>query len=196
MARRGRRSRRSLRRSTLLLAGAAAGLMWLWSQTWGPTLLYATGAIVLAAGLARVATASRRHRRRLQSLATLHGLLALTPMEFEYEVADLLLSIGFRDVHVTGKAGDLQADIVATDPDGHSTIVQCKRYAPDRTIGSPVIQSFVGMARIHHDCDRAIFVTTGSFTAPAQRLADEHDVELLDGDDLVDLFSERAGVFA
>ena len=178
------------------MAGAAAGLLWLWSQAWGPTLLYATGAIALAGGVTHLATASRRRQRRLRHLATMHGLLTLTPAEFEYEVADLLRSLGFTHVTVTGAAGDLQADIVATDPDGNSTIVQCKRYAPDRTIGSPVIQSFIGMARIHHDCDRALFVTTGSFTAPAQRLADEHDIELVDGLDLVEMFTARTAAFA
>ena len=191
-----RRRRTSFNRNAVLGAGAGAGLLWVWTQTWGPTLLYAIGAIAIAGGIAHLATASRRRQRHLKHLATMHGLLALTPLEFEYEVADLLRSLGFTEVLVTGAAGDLQADIVATDPDGHHTIVQCKRYAPERTIGSPVIQSFIGMARIHHDCDRAMFVTTGTFTAPAQHLADEHDIELLDGDDLVEMFAARTEAFA
>ena len=153
----------------------------------------ATGA---AAVVVWIATASRRRQRRLRCLATMSGLLALTPLEFEHEVGDLLRSLGFTHVTVTGKAGDLQADILATDPEGRETIVQCKRYAPDRTIGSPVIQSFVGMARIHHDCERAMFVTTGRFTAPACHLAEEHDIELIDGDDLVDMFNDRVAAFA
>lgn len=177
-------------------AGAGAGAAWLWSQPWGPEVLYAAAGIVVAGGVAHLATASRRRQRRLRHLATLDGLLALTPLEFEHEVAGLLSSLGFCDVEVTGMAGDLQADILAADPHGRDTIVQCKRYAPDRTIGSPVLQSFIGMARIHHDCERAMFVTTGRFTAPARALAQEHDVELLDGADLVELFAARHAAFA
>ena len=179
-----------------LLAGAAGATLWLWSQPWGPTLLFAAAAIVVAGRIARLATASRRRQAALRHLATMDGLLALTPLEFEHEIADLLVSLGFCDVEVTGAAGDLQADIVATDPDGRDTIVQCKRYAPDRAVGSPVLQSFVGMARIHHDCERALFVTTGRFTGPARDLAAAHDLELLDGADLVDLFAARSALFA
>ena len=168
----------------------------MYGQPWGPALLYSLAGIVVAGSIAHVATASRRRQRRRRALATLDGLLALTPAGFEHEVAELLRSLGFSDVRVTGTAGDLQADIVATDPDGRSTIVQCKRYAPERTIGSPVLQSFIGMARIHHECDRAMFVTTGRFTAPAHALADEHGVELLDGDALVDLFAAGPTVYA
>ena len=180
----------------LLLAILAGGLFWLWSQPWGPRLFYAIGGLAVTGGVLWLATASRRRQRRLRHLATMNGLLSLTPLEFEHEVADLLRSLGFSNVTVTGRAGDLQADIVAVDPQGRSTIVQCKRYAPNRTIGSPVIQSFIGMARIHHDCERALIVTTGSFTAPAWDLADEHDIELIDGTTLVEACNDRVAAFA
>jgi restriction system protein len=189
-----RRRRRASNGGLVLTMGAAAGVLWLWSQPWGASLFIALAAVAVAAGLARIAAAARRRRHRLHRLATLEGLLALTPHQFEDEVAELLRSLGFAFVHVSAGAGDLQADIVAVDPDGLATIVQCKRYAPGRTIGSPVIQSFIGMARIHHECERALFVTTGSFTEPAYRLADEHDIELIDGAELVDLFTQRAGL--
>lgn len=186
-----RRRRRSIKRTLLLAVGVAGGLVWLWAQPWGPTVLYSVAAFTAAGALTFLATASRRRQHRLRRLATMNGLLGLTPLEFEHEIADLLWSLGFSDIHVTGMAGDLQADILVTDPEGLSTIVQCKRYAADRSVGSPVIQSFIGMARIHHDCDRAIFVTTGTFTRPACELAEEHDVELIDGQDLVEMYSER-----
>lgn len=189
-----RRRRSSLTGYAGLLTLAAGGVLWAWSQAWGPALFTGSAAIIAAVGFASMTTNASRRRRHRAQLATLAGLLALTPLEFELAVADLLHSLGFTDVDVTGKAGDLQADIVATDPDGMTTIVQCKRYAADRTIGSPVIQSFIGMARIHHDCERAMFVTTGTFTAPAIALADEHDIELIDGLDLVELFTQRNAV--
>lgn len=183
-----------MKKGLVLAAGAAAGVLWLWSQSWAPAVLVWMAVVTVGVGVAALATAARRRRRRRYRLATLQGLLELTPREFEDEVAELLRTMGFTSVDVSGGAGDLQADIVATDPHGLTTVVQCKRYAPGRTIGSPVIQSFIGMARIHHECDRAMFVTTASFTGPACRLAEEHDVELFDGADLVELLSERAAV--
>ena len=191
-----RRRHRSPSGSLILVAAAAAGVLWLWAQWWGRALLITVAVLTVTPAVVRIARAPRRRRERLRRLATLHGLLELTPREFEDEVAALLWSLGFCDVEVSGGAGDLQADITATDPDGLSTIVQCKRYAAGRTVGSPVIQSFIGMARVHHDCERALFVTTGAFTAPAYALADEHDIELLDGDDLVELFTQRVAVDA
>jgi restriction system protein len=189
-----RRRRRSTVRAAVPAAGTAVALWWAWSQPWGRFAFAAATALAVLAVLGRAMMAARRRRRHRRALATLGGLLALSPAEFEVEVAYLLTELGFTGVHLTAGAGDLQADIVAADPDGHATIVQCKRYAPERTIGSPIIQSFIGMARIHHECERALFVTTASFTAPAHRLADEHDIELIDGADLVDLFTRHAGL--
>jgi restriction system protein len=63
--------------------------------------------------------------------------------------------------------------------------VQCKRYAPDNLVGSPVIQSFIGMVKIHHKADLGIFVTTSGYTLPAMNLAKEHAdyLRLIDGPD-------------
>lgn len=185
------RRRRRSGSAALVMLGAVAGVLWLWSQWWGRVLLVTLAVMAVTGALIRVARIPRRRRERLYRMATMQGLLELTPREFEDEVAALLGSLGFTQVDVSGRAGDLQADITAVDPDGLTTIVQCKRYAPGRTIGSPVIQSFIGMARVHHDCDRALFVTTASFTAPACTLADEHEIELIDGEELVELFALR-----
>lgn len=189
-----RRRRASVSTSLTFAATVTAGSLWLWSQPWGRILVIWLAAGVTAAGIARLTTASSRHRQRRRQLSTLQGLLELTPAEFEQEVAGLLHRMGFSSVTAVGGAGDLQADIVALDPDGLATVVQCKRYAPGRTVGSPVIQSFIGMARVHHNCDRAMVVTTGSFTVPARLLAEEHDIELIDGDGLVEMFSPRAAL--
>jgi restriction system protein len=46
--------------------------------------------------------------------------------------------------------------------------VQCKRYTPGNHIGSRTMQTFIGMAYVHHKADRAIFVTTSTYTDEAQ----------------------------
>src|SRR5687768_5436176 len=112
-----RRRRRRSPRVARVIAGVAA-VLWLWSQWWGRGLLVSVAIVAGTAGVAYVALTPRRRRGRKRRLATLDGLLDLTPAEFEHEVATLLQFRGFRGVSVTGSAGDLQADIVATDPDG------------------------------------------------------------------------------
>ena len=88
---------------------------------------------------------------------------------------------GWRNVRVVGGSGDLAADILGVDPHGRSVAVQCKRYAPGTKVGSPVIQTVLGMAMVHHRTDRAMVVTTSSFTKAAEELATRHGVELWDG---------------
>ena len=73
-------------------------------------------------------------------VATLEGFLALTPSGFEQETAALFSMLGFTGMTVSGGAGDLSVDVFGTDPSGRPTFIQCKRYAPDRRIGSPEIQ--------------------------------------------------------
>lgn len=108
-------------------------------------------------------------------------VLALTPAQFEELTAILLGSIGFTAVQRTGKAGDLGADITCLDSQGRTAIVQCKRYAPGSTIGTPVVQTFIGMMTVHHRVERGLIVTTVPFTQQAIDLARQHGIALIDG---------------
>jgi restriction system protein len=168
------------------------GALWLWQQWWGKALVLLAAALLVVLVVRAAVQAPQRRRARLQRLAALHGLLDLTPAQFEHAVAELLSATGYRDVRVSGGAGDLQADITATDPDDRRTVVQCKRYAPHRTIGSPVVQSFIGMAAVHHAAQRALIVTTARFSEPARDLAALHGVELVEGEELAARFAGLA----
>jgi hypothetical protein len=117
---------------------------------------------------------------------TIDEFLAMTPREFEIAVGQILGQHGYR-LTVTGGPGDLAADLIGTDGDGRSTVVQCKRYAPGHPVGSRDVQMLIAMGLRHHDAEHLILVTTSEFTDPARDLADEHDVELIDGEDLEDL---------
>lgn len=123
----------------------------------------------------------RRQRFRMHSL---DQLLHLTPTQFEGAVGDLLHDLGYRDVRRVGGAGDLAADLFCRDAQGRSVVVQCKRYAPGKRIGSPTMQSFIGMVVVHHRAERGIFVTTSDFTQPAANLARDHNIALIDGEEL------------
>jgi hypothetical protein len=120
---------------------------------------------------------------------TLGDILAMTPTEFEQLCVRALLVLGYDEVRRTGGAGDLAADITAKDAQGRSVVVQCKRYAPGSTVGSPVIQTFIGMKAVHHKADRGIVITTAEFSKPAIELAKQHDIVLTDGDDIVKLLN-------
>ena len=142
---------------------------------------------VLLIGLRLWWLVARRRRRRIRCL---DDLLALTPAQFEEAVAALFRRIGFKSVERTGKSGDLAADIQCTDRAGRHIVVQCKRYAPANRVGSPDIQTFIGMANVHHKAELGIFVTTSGFTEPARDLASEHDIILYDGEELTRLLGK------
>jgi HJR/Mrr/RecB family endonuclease len=114
---------------------------------------------------------------------SLQELLALSPSGFEVATAGIFHQLGYRQIAVVGKAGDYCVDVRGFDPTGHSVVIQCKRYAPENKVGSREVQTFVGMATVHHHADRAIFVTTSTFTPNARKIAGESRgrVELIDG---------------
>jgi hypothetical protein len=117
---------------------------------------------------------------------TLREMLALSPSEFEFATATVFRGLGYRHVRVVGKAGDYCVDINAVDPSGRSTVIQCKRYGPGNTVGSPEVQTFLGMTTVHHRAERGIFVTTSKFTANARTIERQSGgvLELIDGERL------------
>jgi restriction system protein len=88
-------------------------------------------------------------------------------------------------MRVTGGAGDLAIDIAGRDVTGRTVLVQCKRYAQGKRIGSPQVQTFLGMARFRDESARRILVTTSDFTEPALEVGRRAGVELVDGATLV-----------
>ena len=130
--------------------------------------------------------AQAHYVERMIQAQQLDALLALTPTEFEYIVADLLAGAGFAIHSAGGGPGDLGADIVCQHPEGHRVVVQCKRYAPGNKVTSPSMQSFIGMSHRHHGA-AGIYVTTSSYTKAAAELAHQHGIELYDGERLVEL---------
>ena len=66
--------------------------------------------------------------------------------------------------------------------------VQAKEWAPDRVVGQPDIQSFVGaIAGKHGD---GLFVTTAKFSQKAKDYANTHHIILIDGERLANLMIE------
>ena len=92
--------------------------------------------------------------------------------------------------HATVASGDDGIDgVIMEDKLGFSLIyMQAKEWAPDRVVGQPDIQSFVGaIAGKHGD---GLFVTTAKFSQKAKDYANTHHIILIDGERLANLMIE------
>ncbi|MET9452837.1 restriction endonuclease [Streptomyces cinerochromogenes] len=173
-----KRTRRQLQLWGALAVGIA--VVWVarhWSVVWPVLVAVLATAVVggagwvllrahrLAVGEDRAWRAQEEARVRELSMAEVD---ALSWQEFEAYVADLCRRDGCTKVVVSGKSGDLGADVVGYMADGRKLVIQCKKYAPHRSVSSQDMQKFVGTARLEHGADVALFVTTcRSFTKAA-----------------------------
>ncbi|MFI1014350.1 restriction endonuclease [Streptomyces sp. NPDC020965] len=145
----------------VLVAVIVATLWWLWRTD----------------RLHRAGDRARRERdRSLTGLRSLTEVDALTWQQFEEYVAALCRRDGCTEVEVSGKSGDLGADVVGFLPDGRRLVVQCKHYAPHRYVPSGDMQKFVGTAFLHHGADAAVYVATCPFSRAALDLAVTHGI--------------------
>jgi hypothetical protein len=116
----------------------------------------------------------------------LSSVRALSPTQFEHWVADIFrLHFPAATVRQTGGSGDRGVDIVVQDSRG-TLVVQCKRYAPGKLVGSRDVQMLLG-AMMHRGTDWGAFVTTSSFTAEARAIAKTHQIWLVGADELLKL---------
>jgi restriction system protein len=114
-------------------------------------------------------------RNRLLNL-TLENLKSMNPKDFEYTVAEILRRLGYKDVKVIGRSGDLGVDILAVK-DGKKVAVQCKKYIAKK-VTSPDIQLFIGMMVTEYKADKGLYVTTSYYTRDAYHLAMKHKDKL------------------
>ncbi|MGI5195678.1 restriction endonuclease [Streptomyces sp. CA-288835] len=167
-------------------------LAWAWSTLW-PYVVCVLGTGALGAAgwwLGRVHKAARDGDRRWRAEEerkaremSMAAVDALPWEEFEVYVAELCRRDGCTDVVVSGRKGDLGADVVGRMSDGRRLVVQCKHYAPHRSVPSEDMQKFVGTARLEHKAEVALFVTTcRTFTKDAMGLALRHDIVALHRD--------------
>ncbi|MEV7122242.1 restriction endonuclease [Kitasatospora griseola] len=124
--------------------------------------------------------AFRDQLRTYERLLTPFDLIDDT--EFERVTALLLTRSECSNVRVSGGSRDLGADVIGTLPDGRRVVVQCKRHAPDRPVGSPDVQRFGGTCFVVHQAAIALIVTTSSFTQGAHEYADIAGIGLVDGE--------------
>lgn len=115
------------------------------------------------------------------------------PYEFQDLVAALLRAMKYYTPFISPKGRDGGLDIVAYhDPLGATTPrikVQVK-HRPDTAVRVDEIRSLIGL--LNKDGDVGLFVTSGTFTAEAEKFArDSHiHVKLIDIDDLISLWQD------
>jgi hypothetical protein len=118
----------------------------------------------------------------------------IDPYEFEDFVAELWKRRGW-DVSVSQDSQDMGVDVVAEKSGGlvgQKQVIQAKRYSQGNTVGRPDIQQYHSLKSQVDGADAVVVVTTSSFTSTAEEWANEHNVKLIDGDDLVELLIENS----
>lgn len=124
----------------------------------------------------------------------LHNILIkMDPYAFERLTQRLLRESGFSQVEVTKKSGDggidgtgkLKINGIFT----FNVAFQCKRYSG--TVGSAEIRDFRGS--LTTDIEKALFITTGTFTKQAIEDATtrgKQQVDLIDGEEFISMLAE------
>lgn len=185
MTRKPRRKKPSSKSLVLFVAAIVLALVLFPDRAIAALLLAGVaGAIFLV-----LKATNQRNKRsiRVKHVDNLDQILSLTPTQFEEYTRQLLVGNGYKGMRLNGGAGDLAADLLGQDPDGRSTVVQCKRYAPSKKVGSKEMQLFIGMQQVHHRAERGIYVTTSDFTLAARDLGNRHGILLINGSSLLQL---------
>lgn len=191
--RKGRAMRRRRTVRNKAAAGALAALVLLGLLR--PMLLLYLGALLAPAGIGWMVwrlwrtdrllrsrdTAWRRQEEIAAGQRTMAAIDAMSGTEFEEVVAELCRRDGCTQVRRVGGSGDNGADVLGQLPDGRTMVVQCKRYAPHRTIASREVRDLLG-AKVHFAADVAIFVATTRFSPQAEAFAVEHHILTLHRD--------------
>lgn len=113
---------------------------------------------------------------------------SIDPYDFEDFVGELWEEEGWK-TSVSQGSNDQGVDVIG---EKRGTIdqkiaIQAKRYSDGNKVGRPKIQQYHSMKEQDTNADAAVVVTTSSFTDKAQLWAHDHNVKLVDGDDLVDM---------
>ena len=123
----------------------------------------------------------------------LEVLRGLEPDAFERLCRQILMESGFIEVVVSGRTGDGGIDgngiIRLAGLISFPVLFQCKRYA--KSVGAPTVRDFRGA--MQGRADKGLILTTGEFTAEANREATRDGappIDLIDGKLLVNKIKE------
>lgn len=120
-------------------------------------------------------------------------LKSLSPRDFEYVVERLYHAIGYQ-TQLTPISKDGGRDIIAerkTPTKRERILIECKRY--EDSVSVRLIRALLGVVSAEK-VNKGVLVTTGKFTKVAKDFANDNPrIELIDGEQLVQLFNEYHG---
>lgn len=107
------------------------------------------------------------------------------PHDFEKLVSELYESLGY-ETELTEQTDDGGVDILVSREE-ENLAIQAKRYKARNKVSQPQMREYAFLTHDLDEVDRIVVVTTSSFTEGAQKIADRHNVELINGAELVQL---------
>lgn len=111
--------------------------------------------------------------------------------EFERDVRDALIGLGFEVEHVAAsRRGDRGVDVYAKKGSGLDEVcwvIQCKCWSPARKVGPDVVRELLGALEGYPKETRGMIVTTSTFTAGAITDAARAGVRLMSGEEFLSL---------
>jgi len=111
-----------------------------------------------------------------KNLVAVDSLANLSPTEFEEWVRQNIFEKEGWTVEETKITGDGGVDLIVYKGDEKS-IVQCKRFKG--TVGEPMIRDFYG-TMYHEGVSKGFFVTTGLYSLPALKFAEDKPIVMID----------------
>ena len=104
-------------------------------------------------------------------------ITTMSGQDYEQYCAKRLSREGYRNLSLTPDSGDFGADIIGYNRRGQRICFQCKKY--ESSVGVSAVQEVLA-AKVYYDADKAVVLTTSTFTPAACKLAKSGNVELIE----------------
>jgi restriction system protein len=129
---------------------------------------------------------SFRRKRLLDKQKDLDSLKSLSWREFEELVGEAYRRQGYFVLENPGEGADGGIDL-RLRKDGRKVYVQCKHWK--RNVGVKVVRELYGVVKAQK-AFKGVIVTSGNFSADAERFAHGKEIELVDGTRLLELVAD------
>jgi len=123
-------------------------------------------------------------------LTEANSYLSMSPRQFEDAIAELFRRLGY-EVRQTPFSNDGGKDAIAWK-DGKKFLVECKRFAANRSVGRRDIQ-ILHSAVVDSNAEQGFYVTTGSYAHTAVAYAKSNNLKIYDRASIPWLVSQAYG---
>ncbi len=120
-------------------------------------------------------------------VVTIADLDMLSGVDFESFLSQLFIKLGYQTT-ITPASNDYGVDLIVTK-NGETIAIQAKRYSEGNVVGISAIQEAIGGMNFYKT-DKAMVITTSSYTQNAQNLAKESGVIIWDRKELIKRIEE------